>query len=239
MVNGKPEIFGAVGDNKGAPVYVFETQEAFDAAIEAHLIPVGALIVKTYDAIEMAGGPFDAELSEESENAPQNKAVASEVFKKATLEDFGRSKIVAAGVTDVTEVDGLVCGAFEKNPNIEGTLRNEIEKLKQLLEWKHIPLPAVISSMEGAEVEKTYNVDLIGYREVCATIFVDGFSQVFNQYFPISGGNSNYLYVSGYGFKFEGYIRVGTNKVILRTFSSSHNASLTGNVFLLNALYAR
>lgn len=79
MVNGKPQIFATTQKDNGAPVYIFTEKETFDAAIENHLIPVGALIVKTYDAVEMAGGPFDAALSDESENAVQNKVVKSAI----------------------------------------------------------------------------------------------------------------------------------------------------------------
>lgn len=83
--NGKPVIFGVAGSERDgtAPTYIFETKEAFDAALEAGMIPIGALIIKTYDAIEMAGGPFDDALSDKSENAVQNKVLTKELEKKA------------------------------------------------------------------------------------------------------------------------------------------------------------
>lgn len=138
--NGKPVIYGDVGDeNDGtAPTYIFETEESYNAALADGLIPVGALIVKTYDAVEMAGGPFDAALSEESENAVQNKIIAAQVARldqaiadavalRASLTGFGMGKITPVDVTDITEADGRVLGGFEKNPAFAGSLANKIE----------------------------------------------------------------------------------------------------------------
>lgn len=140
--DGKPVIYGDVGDeNDGtAPTYIFETEESYDAALADGLIPVGALIVKTYDAVEMAGGPFDAALSEESENAVQNKIIAAQVARldeaiadavalRASLTGFGMGKITPVDVTDITEADGRVLGGFEKNPAFAGSLANLLEKL--------------------------------------------------------------------------------------------------------------
>ena len=76
IVNGVPVVFGEAGkDDMDSLVYIFEEEEAFNAALDAGLIPVGTLIVKTYDEVEMAGGPFDDALSDESENAVQNKVI--------------------------------------------------------------------------------------------------------------------------------------------------------------------
>ena len=79
IINGVPVVFGETGkDNMDSLVYIFEEEEAFNAALDAGLIPVGTLIVKTYDEVEMAGGPFDDALSDESENAVQNKVIKKE-----------------------------------------------------------------------------------------------------------------------------------------------------------------
>lgn len=76
IVNGVPVVFGETGkDNMDSLVYIFEEEEAFNAALDAGMIPVGTLIVKTYDEVEMAGGPFDDALSDVSENAVQNKVI--------------------------------------------------------------------------------------------------------------------------------------------------------------------
>lgn len=79
IVNGVPVVFGEAGkDDMDSLVYIFEEEEAFNAALDAGLIPVGTLIVKTYDEVEMAGGPFDDALSDVSENAVQNKVIKAE-----------------------------------------------------------------------------------------------------------------------------------------------------------------
>lgn len=76
IINGVPVVFGETGkDNMDSLVYIFEEEEAFNAALDAGMIPVGTLIVKTYDEVEMAGGPFDDALSDVSENAVQNKVI--------------------------------------------------------------------------------------------------------------------------------------------------------------------
>lgn len=141
VINGEIQLFATEGEqNEGAPVYVFETKEDFDAAVEGNLIPIGAIIVKTYDGTEMAGGPFDGELSEESDNAVQNKVLAAKMAQldqaiadvlalRAGLETFGLSKICPVGVTDATQDNGMVLGACEKNAAKEGTLGNLIQKL--------------------------------------------------------------------------------------------------------------
>lgn len=50
--------------------------------------------------------------------------------KHATTQEFGLSKISSA--TDVTEQDsGLVLSAVQNNPTVDGSIRNELEKIKQ------------------------------------------------------------------------------------------------------------
>lgn len=145
--NGNPVIFSVAGKRTTAPVYVFEEEEAYDAALEAGMIPIGAVVMKTYDKTEMAGGPFDDALSFESDNALQNLVVAAEVARlddaiasaialRATLTGFGLGKICPTNVTDVTEDNGLVLGAKEKNPSISGTLGNLIKKNTDAFAWK-------------------------------------------------------------------------------------------------------
>ena len=108
------------------------------------MIPVGALVVKTYDTVEMAGGPFDNALSPESENAVQNKVIETEVKKldkaisdavalRASLTGFGMGKICPTDLVDATEDNGLVLGAKEKNASVSGSLANQIETLDSLV----------------------------------------------------------------------------------------------------------
>lgn len=144
VINGEIQLFATEGEqNEGAPVYVFETKEDFDAAVAGNLIPIGAIIVKTYDGAEMAGGPFDGELSEESDNAVQNKVLAAKMAQldqaiadvlalRAGLETFGLSKICPVGTTDATEDNGMVLGAREKNAALEGTLAHAISNTDEV-----------------------------------------------------------------------------------------------------------
>ncbi len=80
---GKPVRYGMAG--KAAPVYVFEDEEFFNAAFEAGMIPVGVVVVKTYDGEETAGWTFDDALSEESQNAPQKSACDLSGKKKEVI----------------------------------------------------------------------------------------------------------------------------------------------------------
>lgn len=173
--DGKPIIYGDVGDeNDGtAPTYIFETEESYDAALADGLIPVGALIVKTYDAVEMAGGPFDAALSEESENAVQNKIIAAQVARldeaiadavalRASLTGFGMGKITPVDVTDITQDDGTVCGGFEKNPAVVGSLAYKIENINSALYsgnvQNSITLPAAMTGNNYVELCRTQEI---------------------------------------------------------------------------------
>ena len=134
VVDGKPVIFGSAGKDTGVPCYVFEDEEAYDAAMAEGLVPVGSLIFKTYDGAEMAGGPFDTELGD-SDNAVQNRVVKAAIDRidqsiaealalRASLTGFGLAKICPLDLTDVTEDNGMVLGAVEKNASIEGTISN-------------------------------------------------------------------------------------------------------------------
>ena len=140
VVDGKPVIFGSAGKDTGVPCYVFEDEEAYDAAMAEGLVPVGSLIFKTYDGAEMAGGPFDTELGD-SDNAVQNRVVKAAIDRidqsiaealalRASLTGFGLAKICPLDLTDVTEDNGMVLGAVEKNASVSGSLANEINATK-------------------------------------------------------------------------------------------------------------
>ena len=136
VVDGKPVIFGSAGKDTGVPCYVFEDEEAYDAAMAEGLNPVGSLIFKTYDGAEMAGGPFDTELGD-SDNAVQNRVVKAAIDRidqsiaealalRASLIGFGLAKICPIDVVNITEANGILCGGFEKNSAVEGSLANKI-----------------------------------------------------------------------------------------------------------------
>lgn len=175
---GKPVIYGMAGkDGNDAPVYVFEEEEAYDAALAAGMIPVGAVVIKTYDGTEMAGGPFDDALSEESDNAVQNKTLTPIINgikeSRATNDTFGLSKICPVTTTDVTESNGIVLGGFEKNAALAGTLANRIETVyntiatRKLLYQKTANLvegdSLVLSSSDYDVLEVFYYFDSVGY----------------------------------------------------------------------------
>lgn len=84
--------------------------------------------------------PVDDFLSLISSNAVQNRIVTAALERleqlenetralRASLEQFGLAKICPVDVTDVTEADGLLLGAFEKNPAVKGTLANLISSV--------------------------------------------------------------------------------------------------------------
>lgn len=66
-----------------------------------------------------------AELNLIKELVEQNKQLIEETKAlRASVEEFGLSKICPVSVTDVTENNGIVLGAIEKNQSIEGTMAN-------------------------------------------------------------------------------------------------------------------
>lgn len=78
-------------------------------------------------------GQADDKLSLESRRPPTNRAVteALQVIDhdieqllelRASLTGYGFGKICPVNVTDVTQDDGTVCGGFEKNPAMVGSL---------------------------------------------------------------------------------------------------------------------
>lgn len=190
VINGEIQLFATEGEkNEGAPVYVFETKEDFDAAVEGNLIPIGAIIVKTYDGTEMAGGPFDGELSDESDNAVQNKvlkakldlldqAVADVLALRAGLETFGLSKICPAGATDATEANGMVLGAFEKNASKTGTMMNIIEGLNTKFQ-EHISNTEK-TFIHAGMVEKAVADDMISHFGINAEWTTVGYFAKYN-----------------------------------------------------------
>lgn len=109
----------------------------------------------------------DKELNEDSVHAIRNSAVAKAINAanaliaenqrliaetqalRATMEGFGLSKICPVDVTDVTEANGMVLGAFEKNASMEGTLARKIERIQSTL------VPVNISS----ECTSDYSVE--------------------------------------------------------------------------------
>lgn len=65
----------------------------------------------------------------ETELAALKQEVGLVKDTKATTDHYGLAKICPVDATNITVADGLVCGAEEKNPNIEGTFANQIQKI--------------------------------------------------------------------------------------------------------------
>lgn len=86
-------------------------------------------------------GKIDSSMSTESKRPLENRIITNALQKidrdieqlfqlRASLTGYGFSKICPTEITTVTEDEGLVLGAKEKNPALEGTMANETEKLK-------------------------------------------------------------------------------------------------------------
>lgn len=90
-------------------------------------------------------GQADSELSLESTRPPMNRAVTEALQTidhdieqllglRASLTGYGFGKICPVNVTDVTRDDGTVCGGFEKNPAMVGSLAYGIAQINDRLD---------------------------------------------------------------------------------------------------------
>lgn len=124
------------------------TQEEMDEQLASGDLEPGSVVFLTGEAEGTNGLAIivDKELNENSVHAIRNSAVAKAINAanaliaenqrliaetqalRATLESFGLSKICPVDVTDVTEANGMVLGAWEKNASVEGSLANNIIK---------------------------------------------------------------------------------------------------------------
>lgn len=125
--------YGSTAVAKGIPVFVFNTKAEYDE--HAPTLPEPCVVI-TLDDIDTGGFEFDSELSDTSENAVQNKVIkaALEALKeKASFTTPGMVQFTDA--TTVTDRNsGYALSAIEKNANVEGTIGNEIEKTKKILD---------------------------------------------------------------------------------------------------------
>lgn len=124
------------------------TQEEMDEQLASGDLEPGSVVFLTGEAEGTNGLAIivDKELNENSVHAIRNSAVAKVINAanaliaenqrliaeaqalRATLDSFGLSKICPVDVTDVTEANGMVLGAWEKNASVEGSLANNIIK---------------------------------------------------------------------------------------------------------------
>lgn len=122
------------------------TQEEMDEQLASGDLEPGSVVFLTGEAEGTNGLAIivDKELNENSVHAIRNSAVAKAINAanaliaenqrliaetqalRSTLDSFGLSKICPVDVTDVTEANGMVLGAWEKNASVSGTIGNLI-----------------------------------------------------------------------------------------------------------------
>lgn len=128
------------------------TQDEMKEQITSGELETGNVVYLTAPAEGVDGFlvKVDKELDEESVHAIRNSVVAKAINDanaliaenqrliaetqalRATLETFGLSKICPVDVTDVTEANGMVLGAWEKNASVDGSLANGIQEARNL-----------------------------------------------------------------------------------------------------------
>lgn len=139
------------------------TQEEMDEQLASGDLEPGSVVFLTGEAEGTNGLAIivDKELNENSVHAIRNSAVAKAINAanaliaenqrliaetqalRATLDSFGLSKICPVDVTDVTEANGMVLGAWEKNASLEGTLGNKIKLLENQSKWNLVDIDLV------------------------------------------------------------------------------------------------
>lgn len=179
--------------------------------------------------------PIDSILNKKSKNAIENKAVAEAIEQiesdiarleglKASLSQYGSVKLSAA--TDVTDSAGLALPVTEKNPSIDGTLANEIEKIENRFLWTHRSnlVSSNVKNDSGQRVI-TYNIDLSGCKEVCIRIYARAYAPMFYRAFPlIDNSASEDLYVvDSHKFVWSGRISATRSEITVITHSNSTN----------------
>ena len=134
----------------------------------------------------------DTELSDTSENPVQNKVIKAQIDAlnqaiedakalKASLEQYGMVQLNDTSV--VTDSTGLALPATEKNPNLEGTLANQISQLNTNLKTTCFNSntikdanTAISPGLNGVLAEDTVNgVGVIAY---CLCIGLDPYSSI-------------------------------------------------------------
>ena len=141
-------------------ILMFKTKEEYDAAVANDEIPDGAKVIKEYDEGDSTAIiDVDAAMSDTSTNTVQNKVIKKYVDDKQVnidgitltldeaknvikLADILKDKIGSALQPEsivnnqITTEEGFVLDARQANPNIDGTLANQISQLNTDLENK-------------------------------------------------------------------------------------------------------
>lgn len=161
IVNGVPVVFGEAGkDDMDSLVYIFEEEEAFNAALDAGLIPVGTLIVKTYDEVEMAGGPFDDALSDESENAVQNKVI------KAKTDELQNELNAIGAIVQGNKYNNVEFPNGDVTKTIGDITLESGTWIIVVAGWSPLPNGSVISINGIAAECNTYSTSLVSFAKI-------------------------------------------------------------------------
>ena len=152
------------------------TQEEMDEQLASGDLEPGSVVFLTGEAEGTNGLAIivDKELNENSVHAIRNSAVAKAINAanaliaenqrliaetqalRATLDSFGLSKICPVDVTDVTEANGMVLGAWEKNASIEGSLANGIKNIVSEM-FKVHESPTDVNTIRGSGIYTIFN----------------------------------------------------------------------------------
>lgn len=144
--------------------------------------------------------------------------------------------------TTVTEDNGLVLGAREKNAALDGTIMNNLIRLEEKGMWK------VTDFSESSNVKEesgkrivTYNIDLSGKNELLMNIYARSYSPMFFKVFPLTtNGMIESLYViDNHGYTWSGHVSasIKNNEVSFHTYKNSTNIDI--NYFQLVTAWTR
>lgn len=130
--NGEFLPYATMGEKQlGVPLFVFETEEEWQAEYDKGNVPDGSVVIIIEDDSDPVYGTVDSELSETSENPVQNKAVTAGInavkAMRASETEYGMVELCS--LTDVTNSTGKALPVTEKNPAISGTLANKLANL--------------------------------------------------------------------------------------------------------------
>ena len=147
-------------------------------------------------------GQADDKLSLESTRPPTNRAVteALQVIDhdieqllelRASLTGYGFGKICPVNATDVTQDDGLVCGGFEKNPAVVGSLAYVSAQTEEKMHSVNIEISKDFNDYVPNKVNKYECFYLGGTGSAWANSFTDAYFHGF--LIAIARTSMNYL----------------------------------------------
>lgn len=199
---------------------------------------------------------FDDFLSLYSRNAPQNRVVTAMLNQikelaeqnsqliedvkelRARTDAFGLAKICPADVTDVTEDNGLVLGAVEKNPSAPGSLAESIGKLNRSGRANLTPNTNLVGNAPGNFCGMVFRIGsfVIVYAKFSIAYFVSGevMFSIPNGYRPMEDGTGiiSARRSASKGLYFNAECNVHVNGNIVQTFNNDGmGAEWEGSIF--------